>query len=441
MALSLAVLSYLGLAMAMGTSNTSNGSVSFLTLGDWGGYDLGGFHQTTVTIVAKQMAETAEQNKASFVVNTGDNFYYCGITSTSDKQVADDFTNVYSAKSLQVPWYSVLGNHEYGYDVEAQCQLSKVLNNWVMDSRYFAKRVAISDNQHISFIFLDTSPCVSAYRGDDESQWDPCGSEFPTCDPIAEGPCQISWEHPDTELHCSVWMVHSGVEQSPKRGLAHHCWSSSCRRNGCGRFCHTNGQARFWLVPQWSHPLAESIYHQRCRSLCDQWCWGHGSNSRSRCGGGSSFELNGTNRVGAKGCRLHSSHLLPLTSRSWKLNSLTITERCSTNSRWSEAKHPPLHLHLRDLARSLGAGGLIPATVANAMTIARNTEIAARISPLHVAGLRAHASPMAAVGLIQATPANAIATASNMETAALTSILFVEGVEGLSKLSCSEAAL
>ena len=187
MALSLvAVLSYMGLAMG-----TSNGSVSFLTLGDWGGYDLGGFHQTTVTTVAKQMAETAEQNKASFVVNTGDNFYYCGITSTSDKQVADDFTNVYSAKSLQVPWYSVLGNHEYGYDVEAQCQLSKVLNNWVMDSRYFAKRVAISDNQHISFIFLDTSPCVSAYRGDDESKWDPCGSEFPTCDPIAEGPCKF----------------------------------------------------------------------------------------------------------------------------------------------------------------------------------------------------------------------------------------------------------
>ena len=87
------------------------------------------------------------------------------------------------------------------------------------------------------------------------------------------------------------------------------------------------------------------------------------------------------------------------------------------------------------------AGGLIPATVANAMTIARNTEIAARILPLHVAGPRAHASPMAAVGLIQATPANAIATARNMGTAALTSILFVEGSEGLSKLSCSEAAL
>lgn len=137
-------------------------------------------------------------------MNTGDNFYYCGITSTADKQVADDFTNVYKAKSLQVPWYSVLGNHEqldrdllslemaprYGYNVEAQCQLSEKLENWVMDSRYYAKRVAVGTG-HISFIFLDTSPCVSAYRGDDESLWDPCGSDFPTCDPIMEGPCKF----------------------------------------------------------------------------------------------------------------------------------------------------------------------------------------------------------------------------------------------------------
>lgn len=166
-------------------------SVSFLTIGDWGGYDLGSDHQTTVTTVAEQMAKTAEENKAAFVVNTGDNFYYCGITSTADKQVADDFTNVYKAQSLSVPWYSVLGNHEYGYNVEAQCELSQSVHNWVMDSRYYSRRVALSGQVHISFIFLDTSPCVSAYRGDDESKWDPCGSDFPTCDPIDEGPCKF----------------------------------------------------------------------------------------------------------------------------------------------------------------------------------------------------------------------------------------------------------
>eukprot|EP00439_Symbiodinium_sp_Y106_P027436 s5793_g3.t1 len=169
----------------------AEGSVSFLTLGDWGGYALGSFHQTTVTAVAQQMAKTAAQTGASFVVNTGDNFYYCGITGTADHQVAEDFTNVYSNKSLKVPWYSVLGNHEYGYDVEAQCQLSSVLSNWVMDSRYFSKRVAVGSGHFISFIFLDTSPCVAAYRADDQSHWDPCGSDFPTCEPIVEGPCRF----------------------------------------------------------------------------------------------------------------------------------------------------------------------------------------------------------------------------------------------------------
>jgi len=175
----------------------AEGSVSFLTLGDWGGYALGSFHQTTVTAVAQQMAKTAAQTGASFVgrsaheINTGDNFYYCGITGTADHQVAEDFTNVYSNKSLKVPWYSVLGNHEYGYDVEAQCQLSSVLSNWVMDSRYFSKRVAVGSGHFISFIFLDTSPCVAAYRADDQSHWDPCGSDFPTCEPIVEGPCRF----------------------------------------------------------------------------------------------------------------------------------------------------------------------------------------------------------------------------------------------------------
>ena len=30
-------------------------------------------------------------------------------------------------RSINVPWYGVLGNHEYGYDVDAQIQLSHEL--------------------------------------------------------------------------------------------------------------------------------------------------------------------------------------------------------------------------------------------------------------------------------------------------------------------------
>ena len=49
-----------------------------------------------------------------------------------------------------------------------RCPELGVLSNWVMDSRYFSKRVAVGSGHFISFIFLDTSPCVAAYRADDQ---------------------------------------------------------------------------------------------------------------------------------------------------------------------------------------------------------------------------------------------------------------------------------
>ena len=44
-----------------------------------------------------------------------------------------------------MPWYGVLGNHEYGYDVDAQIALSQesLAPKWVMDDRYFTRRVSL----------------------------------------------------------------------------------------------------------------------------------------------------------------------------------------------------------------------------------------------------------------------------------------------------------
>jgi hypothetical protein len=78
---------------------------------------------------------------------------------------------------LDVPWYNVLGNHEYGYNVEAQIQLDGLLPNWNLPSRYYTKRAQADSGAWISMIFLDTSPCVSAYRSSDPSGYDPCGTQ------------------------------------------------------------------------------------------------------------------------------------------------------------------------------------------------------------------------------------------------------------------------
>jgi len=174
-------------------SGTQAEPYSFLTLGDWGGMALGGFHVKTVNDVAQQMGLVGAANSAQFVVNVGDNFYYCGIQNTHDHLIGEDYTSVYTADALQVPWYSALGNHEYGYNVDAQVQFTKVdpTGRWYLPARYYTKRVQLAEQQHVTFIVLDTNPCIQDYRGSDPNKWDPCGSDFPTCAPTDEGTCHF----------------------------------------------------------------------------------------------------------------------------------------------------------------------------------------------------------------------------------------------------------
>lgn len=167
--------------------------VAFIGIGDWGGSGLGGKHATNQQDVARQMAKTAKAASIQYVVNTGDNFYYCGIRNTSDYQINLDFESVYTDDSLAVPWYSILGNHEYGYNPDAQIGYKDSKGRWVMDAHYYSKRVKLgSSASYASMFFLDTSPCVQEYRADDPSGWDPCSTQYPDCLPINEGSCDFN---------------------------------------------------------------------------------------------------------------------------------------------------------------------------------------------------------------------------------------------------------
>ena len=66
-----------------------------------------------VYAVAKQMNITASTVNAKFIINTGDNFYWCGIQNTSDFQIQKDFLEPYNYSSLQLKWYSSLGVKKY----------------------------------------------------------------------------------------------------------------------------------------------------------------------------------------------------------------------------------------------------------------------------------------------------------------------------------------
>src|SRR6187549_3810882 len=81
-------------------------ALNFIVFGDWGRN--GDNYQREV---AAGMGKAAHDLDASFVIATGDNFYPYGVKSTQDYQWIGSFESIYTAQSLQVRWFPVLGNH------------------------------------------------------------------------------------------------------------------------------------------------------------------------------------------------------------------------------------------------------------------------------------------------------------------------------------------
>ncbi|ESW32556.1 hypothetical protein PHAVU_002G332100 [Phaseolus vulgaris] len=151
---SLSSLSAYAQLLRFSHSSKHDASLSFLVLGDWG--RRGAFNQSQV---AFQMGKVGERLDIDFVVSTGDNFYDNGLISEHDNAFAESFTKIYTAESLQKQWYSVLGNHDYRGDAEAQ--LSPVLRE--MDSRWLCLRSFIVDSELVDIFFVDTTPFVEKY--------------------------------------------------------------------------------------------------------------------------------------------------------------------------------------------------------------------------------------------------------------------------------------
>ena len=105
--------------------------MSFLAVGDWG------HHNSAQLKVAAAMADAAQKISCRFVISLGDNFYDKGVISTSDPQWQETFERVYSAPSLQCPWYPVLGNHDHKGNAMAEVAYSVSSSRWAMAAPFY----------------------------------------------------------------------------------------------------------------------------------------------------------------------------------------------------------------------------------------------------------------------------------------------------------------
>jgi tartrate-resistant acid phosphatase type 5 len=135
-----------------------SGGLNFLVFGDWGRKG-----ETDQVEVAAQMAKTAAESGAKFIISVGDNFYEDGVASTDDPQWRTSFEDIYHAPSLQAPWQVILGNHDYHGNCEAQLAYGAVSSRWKMPARYYAQSQPIDAATTVDFFYLDTTPMVKEY--------------------------------------------------------------------------------------------------------------------------------------------------------------------------------------------------------------------------------------------------------------------------------------
>eukprot|EP00047_Mylnosiga_fluctuans_P005924 m.243654 g.243654 ORF g.243654 m.243654 type:complete len:323 (+) comp14281_c0_seq1:457-1425(+) len=148
---------FLLLALVCATSGTYN----FVVVGDWGGQTRTPFTTETQLAVAAGMGKVAADINAHFVIALGDNFYSYGIdTDVTDPRFRVTFENVYTDASLQIPWYVVLGNHDYQGNVTAQVDYTTVSSRWKMPTTYFDIVERYIDDEGVAatlhMIFIDT---------------------------------------------------------------------------------------------------------------------------------------------------------------------------------------------------------------------------------------------------------------------------------------------
>jgi tartrate-resistant acid phosphatase type 5 len=162
-------------------------SLHFLLIGDAGS----GLEQQKQ--VAEAMAAYADLNKATnpvnFVLMLGDNFYESGIVGTNDPQWEVKFEKMYNPLRLPLPFFAVLGNHDWRTDPpDAQIDYPKTHPNtrWQMDGHWYKRQFA-SDSADTNappfadFFFLDTQawnladPHIKQYAdphlGDKQMAW------------------------------------------------------------------------------------------------------------------------------------------------------------------------------------------------------------------------------------------------------------------------------
>lgn len=163
--------------------------LDFFFFGDWGQNVPANESQSGVAYeekkIANQIAIFAAQVKPAFFIPLGDNFYPNGPKSSSDPIWQTNYRSIYTAPDTYVPWYPVLGNHDY-FNNNSQAEIDYYKerrdNRWTMPDYQYTRTWTIpGSTKTMQIVFINTPAiCPEAESGPGLIDWptDPVQMQF-----------------------------------------------------------------------------------------------------------------------------------------------------------------------------------------------------------------------------------------------------------------------
>lgn len=145
-------------------------ALEFIAVGDSGSGDIG------QDLVAYAMEIHAARYPVNAILYLGDNFYESGVSSANDPKFQTHFEEMYDPTILNMPFYAILGNHDYRGNVQAQVDYSQISSRWVMPAFYYTFTMPpptgnSSKENWVQVFALDTTPIVDGQDPGQQMTW------------------------------------------------------------------------------------------------------------------------------------------------------------------------------------------------------------------------------------------------------------------------------
>lgn len=171
--------------------------LNFLVIADWGGIPIWPYITPDEISVSQQMAAISDDIDSKFVLAFGDNFYEDGVKDVDDKRFKQTFEDVFTAPSLQIPWYVVAGNHDHRGNISGQIAYSQKSKRWNFPSEYYRLNFKVPGNgATLTVLMIDTVVLCGGSHDD-----------VPGCDlPGPDNPqvAETQWDWIENELKNSM---------------------------------------------------------------------------------------------------------------------------------------------------------------------------------------------------------------------------------------------